>query len=404
MALTDVTVKGLKAESKPYRKSDRDGLYLLVRPTGVKSWLVKIYYRKPDSPTLSSKPITLGTYPEMSLADARKACEIAKAQNKQGIDPTQQKATEKLKRVRESSTTFGGYVAKEVARLTEDEWHDKTAKAYRSRLKHLYEHKIAAVALTEITAPLLKDWLESVGKKVAETGIKLRILVNNTLEGAVEEGLIPYNPTPSGKRLPKGQTVNRPALVEAEPLRALINNIRTSDKITEVARMALLTMAFLGQRPEETIKASWEEFDLKLGVWHLKAERRKGGVKTSFDQYVPIPKAFLAELKAWKKAVGGEYPFANANAKPFSLEYIERVMREDLGYRDKHSPHGFRSSIKSTLIALGYTDEDAKRVIGHTVGNKTDQAYDRTAGTKMLLQKKAEMLERYYDYVNEAGA
>ena len=186
MALTDISVKGLKSKDKAYRATDRDGLYLLVRPTGVKSWLVKVYYRKPDSPKLSSKPITLGTYPEMSLADARKACEIAKAQNKQGIDPTQQKATEKLKRVRESATTFGGYVAKEVARLTEDEWSEKTAKAFRSRLKHLYEHKIAAVALTDITAPLLKDWLESVGKKVAETGIKLRILVNNTLEGAVE--------------------------------------------------------------------------------------------------------------------------------------------------------------------------------------------------------------------------
>lgn len=403
MALTDVTVKGLKAESKPYRKSDRDGLYMLVRPTGVKSWLVKIYFRKPDSPTLSSKPVTLGTYPAMSLADARKASEQAKALSKQGLDPTQQKTTEKLKRVRESSTTFGDYVAKEVARLTETEWHDKTAKAYRSRLKHLYEHKIAAVALTDLTNPLLKDWLEGVGKKVAETGIKLRILVNNTLEAAVEEGLILFNPTPSGKRLPKGQTVNRPAVTDAKPLQALIKSIRTNDEIGDLGRMAMLTMAFLGQRPDETIKATWAEFDLTKGVWHLPAERRKGGNKTSFDQYVPIPKAFIAELKAWKKHVGGEYAFPNANGKPVSLEYIERLMREDLGYRDKHSPHGFRSSIKTTLITLGYSDEDAKRVIGHTVGNKTDQAYERLRGSKALLERQREMLERYYDHVNGVG-
>lgn len=81
--LSDAKIRTAKPDAKPYKLSDGGGLFLLIQPSGSKLWRWK--FRLDGKENLFS----IGSYPEVGLADARVARDAARKLAKQGINPTQ---------------------------------------------------------------------------------------------------------------------------------------------------------------------------------------------------------------------------------------------------------------------------------------------------------------------------
>ncbi|MEM8796364.1 MAG: Arm DNA-binding domain-containing protein, partial [Pseudomonadota bacterium] len=118
--LTDTILKNLKSLEKQVKYSDSGGLHILVKPTGSKLW--KMAYRFDGK----QKTLSLGAYPAVTLAQARKKRDNAKSQIAAGIDPSEEKRQEKIKRKISAENTFGAIAEEFLAKCVREGKSERT--------------------------------------------------------------------------------------------------------------------------------------------------------------------------------------------------------------------------------------------------------------------------------------
>ncbi len=189
MPLSDSQLRFLKPKEKPYKVFDFEGLYLLVKPSCSKLWQFK--YRIHGKERL----LSIGQYPDVSLAQARKAKEIARAQVAQGIDPSEAKQEAKAIAREAQGNTF----AKIGAAFLEKQRKEGKSKATLD--KTAYHLKLANAdfgrkPITEITAPMiLRTLRKQEAKGNNETAHRLRARIGSVFRYAVASGLAETDPT-----------------------------------------------------------------------------------------------------------------------------------------------------------------------------------------------------------------
>jgi hypothetical protein len=114
MPLSDVAVRSAKPLQKPYKLSDGNGLYLLVTPSGGRLWRVK--YRVQGI----EKKLSLGQYPAVSLAAARKARDAAREAMSTGQDPSIEKRRQKIAARLAIGTTFGDVAQEYIQKVSRE--------------------------------------------------------------------------------------------------------------------------------------------------------------------------------------------------------------------------------------------------------------------------------------------
>lgn len=127
--LVDIQVKSAKPKDKPYKLADGGGLYLEVMPTGSKLWRMKFKQASGNESRLA-----FGSYPEVSLVEARAKRAAARAQMASGVDPAQAKRIEKLERATAAGNTFEA-IAREWHANKLESWQENTAKNILHRLE-----------------------------------------------------------------------------------------------------------------------------------------------------------------------------------------------------------------------------------------------------------------------------
>jgi len=151
MPLTDTAVRGVKPADNPQKLFDGGGLFLFVAPSGVKSWRVKYRFQGRE------KLLTLGTYSQLSLKEAREACADAKKQLSGGIDPS----TERKVRARSAQITFE-VVAREWHENQKPTWSEGYAKDVLERIgKNIFPY-LGTRPIGEITPPELLSVLRRI--------------------------------------------------------------------------------------------------------------------------------------------------------------------------------------------------------------------------------------------------
>lgn len=149
MALTDVAIKNAKAREKPYKMGDAGGLFLLVQPSGGKLWRLK--YRVDGR----EKKLGIGTYPEVSLAEARKRRDDARELLAAGKDPSREKQRDKVRSRLQADNTFTA-IAREFCdkrkRDGDKAWSTATAKRSEYLLS-LLDRSIGRMAINEVEPP-----------------------------------------------------------------------------------------------------------------------------------------------------------------------------------------------------------------------------------------------------------
>jgi len=371
MPLTDAKIRGLKPQNKAYKISDFEGLYLLVTPRGSKHW--KFKYRLDGKERLFS----IGTYPEVGLAQARKAKELARAQVTENVDPSQAKKEQKRIRKEVTEQTF----AKVGEAFFDKQVREGKAPATLAKMEYhlrIANRDLGNLPISQITAPMILATLRKVeARGTYETAHRLRARIGSIFRFAVACGVAETDPTYALRdALIKPQRNHRAAILDPKKLGQLLNQIDAFGG-QATTRIGLQLLALLAQRPGELRFSVWAEFDLEKKIWSIPAAK----MKMRRDHNVPLPPhaiTLLHELRSMNNP--GQYLFPSLRTwkRPISENTLNAALRR-MGYAgDEMTAHGFRASFSTLANESGLWHPDAiERALAHVEKNDVRRAYAR---------------------------
>ncbi|ELK4059834.1 integrase arm-type DNA-binding domain-containing protein [Escherichia coli] len=400
MSLTSAKIRTLKPSDKPFKVSDSHGLYLRVKPGGSRHWYLK--YR------ISGKEsrIALGTYPAISLSDARQQREDIRKMLALNINPVQQRAAVRGSRTPEK-------VFKNVAlawHKSNRKWSQNTADRLLASLNNHIFPVIGNLPVSELKPRHFIDLLKGIEEKgLLEVASRTRQHLSNIMRHAVHQELIDTNPAANlgGVTTPPVRR-HYPAL-PLERLPELLERIGAYHQGRELTRHAVLLMLHVFIRSSELRFARWSEIDFTNRVWTIPATREPiigvrysgRGAKMRMPHIVPLSEQSIAILKQIKDITGNNeliFPGDHNPYKPMCENTVNKALRV-MGYDTKKDicGHGFRAMACSALMESGLWAKDAvERQMSHQERNTVRMAYIHKA--EHLEARKA-MMQWWSDYL-----
>ncbi|MFT7042356.1 MAG: integrase [Candidatus Azotimanducaceae bacterium] len=391
MALTATAVKQAKPKEKQYKLFDSHGLFLLVHPNGGKYWRFKYRFAGKE------KLLSLGIYPDLSLAEARVRHQQARETLSKGIDPGEALKIGKLNRHLAEADTF-----ETLAR----EWLTvkmcSTSAGYQKRILSSLERDLfpllGSLPVTSITAPRLLAALRRIeARGVIETANRTKQIAGQIFRYAIATGRAEQDPSkdltgalqnPDKKHF---AAITKPA--EVGQLLQAINEFRG----TTVVRAALRLSPLLFQRPGEMRAMEWDEIDFEAKRWEIPGHK----MKMRQPHIVPLSDQALKILRDLQPLTGqGKYVFPNARGASRCLsENGVRVALRTMGYdNDTMTPHGFRAMARTLLDeVLDFRVDWIEHQLAHAVKDPNGRAYNRTAH----LEGRAKMMQGWADYLDQ---
>ena len=395
--LNDRQVKNAKPETKAYRLVDGDGLYLEVTPSGSKIWRMRAKLNKKEM------ILTFGSYPALSLANARKACEEAHILIGQGIDPREaKKAAEAAEKARNDN--FFEKIARNWHNSKLPEWKENTAKDVINLLERDVFPFIGNEPISDITHQQIVDVLETMQERgVVDTAKKAKTTISRVFKYAIQRGMVKYNPVNDLESVIRRTTVKHFAAITPDELPDFLKALDQNHiRMFLSTRVALNLMMLLFIRTSELIEAEWSEIDLEKGVWIIPWQRMKMGRRKinpdTTNHRLDLPHQAVALLREQYQYSGYRqhvFPSQRDPKKPMSNGAILMALRR-LGYQGKMTGHGFRALAASALGELGFRREVIERALAHKEHDEVQAAYHRAE----FLKERKEMLQAWADYID----
>lgn len=421
--LTDKAIRAAAPKDKAYKVSDSGGLFLHISPKNHKSWRFK--YRMEGKEQL----LTLGVYPEVSLAEAREKRNDARKLLREGRDP---RIAAKRARLIGGSGTFQTFeqAAREWHTVQKPKW--KPVHAYdviTSLERDIFPH-LGTMPMDVIDKPLLLSVLRKIeGRGSIETArrVKQRVAAIYRYVNAHGAGLEnPANdlndalaPLPPSKRYP--------ALLDVQAIKSMLGDIDRAGA-SPVTRLAGRFLALTAQRPGMVRHMEWGEVsgvdwgsppsDVSEALWTVPADKIKQELHLrsdeAFDHKIPLSSQAVQTLRVVRLLSGrASYVFPNARAGTSAMtENAIGYLYNREGYKGKHVPHGWRSSF-STIM-----NEQAERELGtdrrlladrliidlmlaHTPAgmSATELRYNRAG----YMDRRRELAQRWADMIMEGA-
>lgn len=393
MALTDTFVRTVKADpAKPAgnKHSDAYGLYLHVTQAG-KYWRMAYRYAG------KQKTLALGVYPAVTLAQARKRRDDAKALLADDVDPGVNKQAEKL-----AQKTMAGNTFQAVA----DEW----LKATAADRKAITQQKVGNWLQKDIYPSLGKLPITAIGprevlamaRKMEERGVfdsakRLVQICGQVFRYAVAEGSAERDVTADLKgALQKAEKRHYAAITDPALLAPLLRALDAhKGHIYCCAALRLTPLVFV--RPGELRTAEWAEVDLDKAEWRIPGSK----MKMANDHIVPLSSQALAILQELQPVTGhGQYVFPSIRTgeRPMSENTVNAALRA-LGYDNTmQTAHGFRATARTIMDeVLGERVDLIEHQLAHAVKDANGRAYNRTAH----LPARKVMMQRWSDYLDK---
>ncbi|MAL95234.1 MAG: integrase [Haliea sp.] len=392
--LTATEVKQAKPGDKDRKLSDGGGLFLMVTRNGGKRWRYKYRYAGKE------KLLALGTYPELSLADARKRHQDARDRLAQGIDPGQVRKVEKLTRHQAAADSFEAVALEWFNQLMPRKSESYRVRPRRILEKDLFPH-LGNNPIATITAPELLATLRRIEARGAlDIAHRARQTAGQVFRYAVATGRAERDPSGDLRgALPPKHKKHHAAIIDPPGVGRLmvaIDNYQGGP----VVKAALQLSALLFQRPGELRAMEWAEIDWEAERWELPADR----MKMRQPHIVPLSRQALEILRELHKLTGrGRYVFPSPRGGSRSLsENGVRVALRTMGYtNDQMTAHGFRAMARTLLDeVLGYRVDWIEHQLAHAVKDANGRAYNRTSH----LEGRAKMMQGWADYLDALKA
>lgn len=390
MPLTDTQIKNAKPKESMYRLSDGQGLFLQVSPQGGKYWRFRYFY------TSKEKMLALGTYPEISLAEARDKRTAARKDVASGIDPSVKKKEEKRLAVFKANNTFET-VAKEWHDKNKPRWSPDHADRIWQRLKPNILAPLGKRPIAEIEALEILDALQKVEERGA-TDLTRRLLqsCNQIFRYAIVTKRATYNPAADLRgALKPHKTENYPRISTKEIPKFLkkLDKAETSQQNKLAIRFLMLTFV----RTIELRRAKWEDIDFKAKEWRLPAHTTK--MKKSVH-IVPLAKQTIKLLEELQALTGEKelvFPAQLRCKHPIMSENTINKVIHSMGYKGEMVGHGFRGLASTALNEMGYTPDAIERQLAHTESNQVRAAYNHAE----YLTERRKMMQEWADYIDD---
>jgi integrase len=369
MALTDKQCQA-KARQALEKRSDGGGLQLWVDPKGSRLW--RLAYRFGGK----QKLLALGSYPVISLAEARERRTEAKKLLAAGVDPGAARRLAKLKA--KSAATFDVAAAEYLAKLEREGRRASTLSKARWLLGFA-SPTLGDRALDDILPADVLSVLKPVELRGRlESARRMREVVGSVFRLAVAQGKATNDPTVALRgALAMPTHTPRAAIVDPRGVGALMRAIDGFEG-QPTTKAALRLMALLFPRPGELRGANWSEFDLETAVWTIPAAR----TKLRREHKVPLAQQCLAILDDLQKHSGKGaliLPSLRKSTTPLSETTMNAALRR-LGYGPTEATaHGFRATASTLLNESGLWSSDAiERQLAHLDKSAVRRAYARS--------------------------
>lgn len=397
--LTDTGVKNAKPGPKPVKKFDGEGLFLLIQTSGAKLWRLK--YRVDGK----EKLISLGTYPEVTLKEARERRDEARKLLAKGSDPSAARQAVKSSRSSQNDGTF-----ESVAR----EWHQtvhavKTSEGHAARTLIRLEQDafpyIGALPLGEVTPPMLLEVLRRVeGRGAIETAHRVKQACGQVFRYGIATGRCERDPSADLKDALQPVIVkHHAAITEPKAAGGLLRAIHDYQG-HPVTRAALKLAPLVFLRPGELRHAQWAEIDLDAALWTIPASRMKRTKQQKVSgapHLVPLAAQAVAILKDLKPLTGhGQYVFPSPRTatRPMSENGVLSALRRMGFEKEEASGHGFRAMARTLLAErLGVDDNIIEAQLAHAVKDSLGRAYNRTE----FVEQRRQMMQTWADYLDK---
>lgn len=405
--LTDTQCRNAKPGDRPYKLADAKGLYLEVKPNGVKAWRYR--FKLPRDGQVKESLFAIGNYaaapaaeaPEeaaarraggrLTLAEAREERAKARGLVKQGLNPAQHRQLERIKRIQSSATTLEA-VAREW--LDSKHWEEKTKADRLALLERSVFPKIGELPVNQITPAHVLDVMKAAAKKNGPTvAAQAKRTLSAVFDLAVSTLRADTDPVyPVRNALPVNKTQHKRPLCAAE-IGQLLRDLEGYERnFQTVAAFRLMWLTLC--RPNEVMGARWNEIDLDGAIWRIPAER----MKKRKEHIVPLPSQAVEQLRKMQSVTGHrDHVFPNRDDR--SAPMTDATMRQalkNLGWSGKYSPHATRTTGSTMLYEMGYAGDWIERQLAHAEPNAVRRTYDHST----FLDQRRKMMQAWADYLD----
>ncbi|WP_304546138.1 tyrosine-type recombinase/integrase [Sulfurimonas microaerophilic] len=411
--LTVNEIKNAQPKEKDYKLFDGEGLFLLIKKNGVKTWKLKYTFEGKE------KLLVIGNFTDIPLAKARELKSKYRQQIAEGINPSEQRQNKKKaikeKHIAEEENTR--FTFKNLAeqllleRLTNNDISDVHYKRMLNAFKNDAYPFIENKPIKNVTTNDIKTIITKVAERGAnESARKLYYALSKTFKTLITRDN-PQNPDYNyqitnppapldleslvGKRTKQ----NYPTFIKDNDIKALLLNIDeyTGDYTT---KQALRMLPYVFVRPYNIRYAEWNEIDLKNKQWTIPGTK----MKTKHELIVPLTNSVIKILEEMKPFSGdGQYIFPSLKNKnaPMSDNTLLGAIRR-LGYsKDEFVPHGFRAMFSTIAHEKSpFLHDVIETQLAHSVGNSVSKAYNRAK----YLEERVKLMQWWSDYLDALKA
>lgn len=384
---TDRFIQNLEVKPERYDVRESDGFAVRVAPSGTKAWQF-IY-------TFNAKKrrVTLGTYPGMSLKEAKETCGKLRGCLERGVDPVewqeeQERIATEAKRKEEQTLTVAQLVDEYVekwAKVRKRTWAEDHRMLHKDVVPMWGKRKAKDITRRDVLVLLdgvknritAKQKTTSHGDKIiprATTANRTLAVVRRMFNFAIEQSILDVSPC-NLVRAP-AQEKRRERVLSEEEIRAFWNGLDNAG-MSEGSRLALRLLLMTAQRKSEVVEAPWSEFDLTGGWWTIPAER----AKNKSSHRVALSAGALALLERIKE-LSGESPYLfpsprniNAPVGGTSIDHALHRALSTLGLSDV-IPHDLRRTAATHMTRMKVTRLTVGKILNHAERGVT-ATYDR---------------------------
>ena len=389
--LTATWVKRAKPKDKPYKIGDRDGLYLLIKPSGVRYW--RMNYRFAGR----QRTLSFGRWPELSLADARERSLNARRLLNDGIDPMEQAKLDQIAASVARANTFKAVAEEWLAKQEAEGRAPATLKKNRWLVSFAYpalgKRPITAITPHEVLLVLRK--VEAT--KRYETAKRIRSICSVVFRYAIATARADRDICADLRgALISPKVKHRAAITTPTKAGALLRSIDIYEG-NYLTKVALQLLPHIFVRPGELRFAEWAEFDLEKSIWSIpdyKTKMRRPHMVPLSQQAVAI----LGKIEHDASLSPFLFPSLRSGDRPMSDNTLNAALRR-LGYgKDEMTAHGFRAMAATLLNEMGIWNADAiERQLGHADNNGVRRAYARGE----YWEERIKMMQYWSDYLDQ---
>lgn len=393
--LNDMAIKKAKPREKAYKLFDGGGLYVEVKPSGSKLWRLKFEHAGKESRT------SFGPYPVVSISQARKMRDDAKAELLAGKSPVVTKKARKNEAKAATEHTFKA-VFERWYKSRKSEWSEKYATKLHAMMEANVIPWLGKKPVVNIEPPdVLKVVRRIEDNGYHETAHRALQRTGQVMKYAVSEGIIQRDPTSDIKgALATATTTHMPSVTSPETVAKILRKF-TDFKGTLTVKSALNLAPLVFTRPGELRQAKWADIDLEEGVWSIPADV----MKMREPHVVPLSeqaKTILKEMQPFSGHLEYVFPGARDPKKAMSEAAVNVALRRlGIDTKTELTGHGFRAMARTILHErLGYDPDWIEAQLAHKTPGSLGEAYNRTR----FIKQRGPMMQAWADYLDKLKA